>query len=198
MLVVVGGHARDIGKTSVAAGLIRALPEANWTAMKITQLGHGFAAPEQGYAMDRERQPGPGDTGRFLAAGAREAYWVRTAEGGLASAMPAIRKVYAASENLIVESNSIVEFLTPGLYLVVLDFAQPDFKASSRRFLERADACVVIERGVREPAWEGVARAVWERLPRFVARPPVYVTAELAAFVGGAAKAEMNPGPAQA
>ena len=36
-IVVVGGHTRNIGKTSVVAGLISALREFNWTALKITQ-----------------------------------------------------------------------------------------------------------------------------------------------------------------
>jgi hypothetical protein len=88
----------------------------------------------------------------------------------------------ATSRNLIVESNSIVEFLTPDLYLVVLDFAQADFKASSRRFLSRADACVTIERDIAEPLWNGVARGSWDGKPRFPVRPPQYVTPALAAL----------------
>jgi hypothetical protein len=44
MLVAVGGHSRNIGKTSVVASLIRALPQWNWTAMKITQFGHGVCS----------------------------------------------------------------------------------------------------------------------------------------------------------
>jgi len=40
-LVVVGGHSRNVGKTSVVAGLIAALQELDWTAVKITQYGHG-------------------------------------------------------------------------------------------------------------------------------------------------------------
>jgi hypothetical protein len=194
MLVVVGGHARNIGKTSVVAGIIQALPQWNWTAMKITQFGHGVCsvsgtgcdcclAPEHPYAIAREQRPSRSDTGRFLAAGARRAFWVRTATGQLRNALPAIGEVQAASENLIIESNSIVEFLAPHLYLVVLDFAQADFKASSRRFLSRADACVVIERDQREPLWEGIARDTWEGIPRFPVRPPQYVTPALAAFV---------------
>jgi hypothetical protein len=194
MLVVVGGHSRNIGKTSVVAGIVRALPQWNWTAMKITQFGHGVCAasgtecdchlaPDHPYAIAQERQPGRSDTGRFLAAGAQRSYWVRTATGQLEHALPAIRDIYATSQNLIVESNSIVDFLTPDLYLVVLDFAQPDFKASSQRFLRRADACVAIERGTQEPAWNGVARDAWETKPRFLVRPPQYVTPALAEFV---------------
>ena len=36
-VIVVGGHSRSIGKTSVVAGLIARLPEFHWTAFKITQ-----------------------------------------------------------------------------------------------------------------------------------------------------------------
>ncbi|MGC9950616.1 MAG: hypothetical protein ABSF64_29975 [Bryobacteraceae bacterium] len=203
MLIVVGGHSRNIGKTSVVAGIVQALPQWDWTAMKITQFGHGICsaapgcgtscdcclAPGHPYAIAQERQPGPSDTGRFLAAGARCSYWVRTAIGQLANALPAVHEIRAASRNLIVESNSIVEFVTPDLYLVVLDFAQPDFKASSRRFLSRADACVVIERGTQEPAWSGVARGAWACKPRFPVRPPQYMTAALAEFVDGRLRA---------
>jgi hypothetical protein len=196
MLIVVGGHSRNIGKTSVVAGLIQALPQFDWTAMKITQFGHGICsasgkdcdcclASDHPYAIAQERHPSDSDTGRFLAAGARRSYWVRTATGQLANALPAVREVRAASRNLIVESNSIVEFLMPDLYLVVLDFAQGDFKASSRRFLGRADACVVIERGIPEPLWADVARDSWDGKPRFPVRPPQYVTPALAAFVNG-------------
>ena len=41
-LIVIGGHSRNVGKTSVVAGLIAATPQLNWTAFKITQYGHGI------------------------------------------------------------------------------------------------------------------------------------------------------------
>ena len=43
-IVVVGGNTRNIGKTSVVAGLIAAMPEKHWTAFKITQFGHGVCS----------------------------------------------------------------------------------------------------------------------------------------------------------
>lgn len=194
MLIVVGGHSRNIGKSSVVAGLIQALPQWDWTAMKITQFGHGVCSAsgsgcdcclgvDHPYAIAQERQPTGTDTGRFLAAGARRSYWVRTAMGRLENALPAIREVYAASRNMIVESNSIVEFLKPDLFLMVLDFAQQDFKPSSRRFLDRADACIVVERDMREPLWSDVPRSLWDGKPRFTVQPTQYVTAALAEFV---------------
>src|SRR5712692_1749586 len=45
-LIVVGGHSRNIGKTSVMAGLIRGLPSLGWTAVKITQYGHGICSQD--------------------------------------------------------------------------------------------------------------------------------------------------------
>ncbi len=190
MLIVVGGHSRNIGKTSVVTGIIQALPE--WVSAG-GGIGHGVCSvsgtscdcslvPECPYAISEESHLTiPIRAASWLPA--RRSYWVRTAAGQLANALPAVQEIRAASRNLIVESNSIVEFLTPDLYLVVLDSAQGDFKPSSRRFLNRADACVVIERDIREPLWNGVARDAWEGKPRFPVRPPQYVSAALAAFV---------------
>ncbi len=194
MLVVVGGHSRNIGKTSVVAGIIRALPQWGWTAVKITQFGHGVCSasgtecgcslsPEHPFSIMREERPGRSDTGRFLAAGARSAYWVRTASGQLAGALPEIHKMLRRSKNTIVESNSIMQFLTPELYLVVLDFAIEDFKSSSRIFLDRADAYVFIKREIREPPWKGVSRELLSRKPYFPVCAPEYATPALARFV---------------
>ena len=194
MLLVVGGHSRNIGKTSVAAGLIAALPEFQWTALKITQFGHGMCSatgeacacqlePRCSYAISEECAPNHSDSGRFLAAGARRAFWVRTARGSLTCAMPAVRELIAESPNVIVESNSILDFLTPDLYLAVLDFGTPDFKASSLRFLSQASAVVVIDRGNPEPLWRGVAPGLWKSNRRFHAVPPEYVSGDLAEFV---------------
>src|SRR5690349_11706968 len=115
-MVMVGGHTRNIGKTSVVEGIIRAMPEMNWTAIKITRFGHGVcstsgelcecAVAEHAFAITTERKPASGtDTARFLAAGARRALWVRTGQGELLAALPALRKEIAGDQYVIVESN---------------------------------------------------------------------------------------------
>jgi len=198
MLVVVGGHTRNIGKTSVVAGLISALPQARWTALKITQYGHDVCSndgapcecavtdPEHPFAITEETNHDSGtDTGRFLAAGARRSYWVRTAAGELGHALPAVRSILADCENAIAESNSLLQFIKPDLYLVVLDFAAEDFKATSLHYVDRADALIVIDRGEARPAWSGVAGRLWESKPRFRVQPPQWVTEAMAALVRG-------------
>jgi len=44
-IVVVGGSGRGVGKTALVCGLIRALPEIPWTAVKITSDAHAVAKP---------------------------------------------------------------------------------------------------------------------------------------------------------
>jgi hypothetical protein len=198
MLIVVGGHSRNIGKTSVAAGLISHLRDRKWAALKITQYGHGVCShhgeacgcetePDHPFALSEEYEPNGTDSGRFLAAGAERAFWLRTPAGQLSGASSQVRKILAQHENVVVESNSLLELVEPDLFLMTLDFGCADFKASSARFLARADALVTIDRGLREPVWKDVARAVWEGKPQFPVKPPNYVTRAMLEFVSGSA-----------
>src|ERR1700757_4318953 len=153
-IVVIGGHSRSVGKTSVVAGLISVLREFDWTAVKITQYGHGVcsangapcdcATDDHSWAISEEKnRDGESDTSRFLLAGAARALWVRTEQGRLAEAMPALRRRLGQSRHVIVESNSVLKFLRPDLYLTVLDPGTEDFKTSAREFLDRAGAVIL-------------------------------------------------------
>ncbi len=192
-VVVVGGHTRNIGKTSVVAGLIAALPDLRWTAIKITQYGHGIcsangeacdcATADHTLAVSEERDRVSGtDSSRYLAAGAVHSYWVRTQQGELHEAMPRVRKLIAAAENVLIESNSVLRFLQPDLALSVLDPAVADFKPSALRYLDRADA-LVMPVGSSEAAWEGVSPQLVARQRRFLFEAPAYCPAALAEFV---------------
>jgi hypothetical protein len=192
-MIVVGGHSRSVGKTSVVAGLIAALPEFRWTAFKVTQYGHGIcsasgeacdcATTDHSWAITEEKNSGGNsDTARFLAAGAVRAWWVRTEQGRLAEAMPTVRQQLAAAENAIVESNSIIRFVRPDLYLTVLDPSTADFKSSAREFLDRADG-VLLHSCEADPAWESVSLKPVAGRPVFPITPPPYVTDELVQFV---------------
>jgi hypothetical protein len=201
-LIVIGGHSRSVGKTSVVAGLIVALPEFEWTAAKITQYGHGIcsangeacdcATADHSWAISEERdRSGESDSSRFLVAGAARSLWVRTEQGRLAEAMPALRHRLEGARNVILESNSVLKFLRPDLYLTVLDPSTADFKNSAREFLDRADA-VILHETAGAPAWQAVSvKPVAERLI-FRIRPPQYVTPEMVEFVRASLPASLN------
>jgi hypothetical protein len=195
-IVVVGGHSRSVGKTGVVAGLISALREYDWTAVKITQYGHGVcsvngapcdcATVDHAWAISEEKnRDGESDTSRFLLAGASRALWVRTEQGRLAEAMPALRGRIERSRHVIIESNSVMKFLQPDVYLTVLDPATKDFKTSAQQFLDRASAVILHENGGTTPSlWQSVSLRPVASRPVFRIVPPAYVTPEIVRFVG--------------
>ena len=161
-VIVVGGHTRSIGKTQLVCDLVTALPEKQFIAGKITQYGHGVCAQngehcgcapdEHSSAFNWESDSASGtDSSRFLAAGARRSFWLRTKQGYLAEGMPllrnALRNLHVDSDlspvNLIIESNSLLQFMKPSIYLAVLDPAKEDFKQTAHSILDRADALVL-------------------------------------------------------
>lgn len=193
-IVVIGGHSRNIGKTSVVCALISAMPECRWIAMKITQFGHGVCSAnsepcdcetaDHTVAISEERDRATGtDSSRYLAAGAARSYWVRTRQGQLAEAMPRIRAILATAENVILESNSVLRFLQPDVYASVLDPKVGDFKRSALRYLDRADAVLLPPPGGQQVNWTGVSRRLIENVPKFGIAPPLYDSPEFASFV---------------
>lgn len=179
-VIVVGGHTRSIGKTQLACDVIAAFPDANWIAGKITQYGHGVCAQngencdcaptEHVCALDWEIHSDSGtDSARFLAAGARRSFWLRTKQGYLAEGLPLLRAAvkeartasYGELPTLILESNSLLQFLKPSLYFAVIDPSKEDFKDSARAALDRADA--LLFRG--SPDSSSAAAPSWAKLP---------------------------------
>jgi hypothetical protein len=168
-LIVVGGHTRSIGKTQLVCDLIAALPQARWLAGKITQYGHGVCAQngqdcdcaptDHVVALDWESADRTlthlgSDSARFLQAGADRAFWLRTKQGYLAEGMPLLREALASIQahrkddgacdavNVMIESNSLLQFVKPSLYVTVFDASREDFKNSARQMLDRADVFV--------------------------------------------------------
>jgi hypothetical protein len=195
-VIVVGGHTRSIGKTQLVCDLISSFPEAPWVAGKITQYGHGVCAQngencdcapdEHICAVSWETRADSGtDSGRFLAAGAQRSFWLRTKQGFLAEGLPLLRAALqeaATSQrpgpsNLILESNTLLQFVKPSLYLMVLHPAKADFKESARLQMDRASAFVLRELlpagpegGGNPTAWTGVPLQLLRGRPQFLQR----------------------------
>lgn len=112
MIVVVGGSARKVGKTTVMCEIIGATRGAGWIALKISAHEHEPAAF--------------GDTERYLAAGAAEAKLLNG---------------YAAFEgNVIIESNAALDVISPDLFVFV--DGEGEWKPSALKHASRADVIV--------------------------------------------------------
>lgn len=206
-LVAIGGNSRNVGKTGLAVSLIEATREYRWTAVKITQFGHGVCSrngrpcgcavedPQCPYEITAEDGLVPStDTARMLRAGAEEVLWARVALGKLAMAAPALRDRLEGRSNVLIESNGIVAYWQPDVYLAVLQFDVSDCKASFRQLAGRADAFVLPRSARREPAWAGFDPGLVGSTPGFEVESPTFCTPSLVEFVkarlGGA-----GPGP---
>jgi hypothetical protein len=163
-LLAVGGQCRKVGKSTLVADIIQAFPDRHWTAVKITphaESGCPVNGPscdcspqEHSYAIRKEtNRTGNSDSSRFLVAGARRALWIETKENRLQAALPALAAQLAQARHTVIESDAIVKFWQPSLYVMVLDPLNPDFKSSARENFHLVDAFVF-----RSPFEESDAR----------------------------------------
>lgn len=188
--VVVGGQARKIGKTSVIVSLLRGLRAFHWTAVKITQhqpdlhLPRGASSPGcEDFALTEERTDcGRGDTHRYLAAGARRALWMQVRPGSLPKAFLALLAALANDRLVMMESNRILDFLKPDLFLLVLDSRVRDFKKSARKFFPRADALISVG-PLDANAWPGLDAKRFRGKRVFTVSRPDSFSPELCRFV---------------
>ena len=143
-VIVVGGSGHGVGKTALVCGLIRALPEFGWTAIKITSHDYGLGAR----VWEEKSAAGGTDTSRYLAAGARRALLITAADEEIeelvrqALSRCAVGGGEDLAEGTILESNRVLRFVDPDLCLGVEGAPGGERKASYERVAARADAVV--------------------------------------------------------
>ncbi|HLY42672.1 MAG TPA: hypothetical protein VKR52_15760 [Terracidiphilus sp.] len=136
-ILVIGGSGRNVGKTTLICALIRQLTEVRWTAVKVSAHAH---CPE---IIWEEDSPGQGsDTARYLAAGAQRAFLVSAPDNEIP--IREIRLAFDGVDNVIFESNRIVDCIRPSIAMAVWG-PGTDIKPSFQAFLRKADAIVLVE-----------------------------------------------------
>jgi len=164
-IVAIAGQGRKVGKTSILCALIRGTRSRDWVAVKIST--HEGTIPHAGnksgieeldnpsFALQADTEASPfSDTGRYLAAGARRAYWIRTRTESLKSALESLMAQLPPHACVLIESASVVDVLSPDLVLAVSDARRRSSKPSFLRALKRSDAVLT----VALPAGAGMAR----------------------------------------
>lgn len=139
-IIVVGGSGRGAGKTSLVCGLIRALPELPWTAVKITSHAHGRAEP----VYEETAAGQESDTARYLAAGAKRALLVRAHEDTFAALVKEVLERRAPRSHVIFESNSVLHHLRPDVCLSAATTLRGGHKVSYALVEQCMDASVAL------------------------------------------------------
>lgn len=152
-LIVVGGQCRKVGKTALIVDIIQATPELRWTAVKITPHAESrcpingrncrCGPTEHTFSILTEAdRSGRTGTSRYLIAGAQTSLWVQTKNDRVEDVLDPLAEALKESENVIVESDALVKFWHPEMFLMVLDSRMADFKSSAREVLPLVDAFV--------------------------------------------------------
>lgn len=143
-IAVVGGSGRDVGKTALVCGVIAALPDLEWVAVKITSHEHWTVEP-----IWEESEPGEEtDTARYLAAGARRAFLLTVPhshdlnETVLGRVLGEFFRYAGRGHNVIFESNRVIHHVQPALCLMVQAADDSPPKPSFRHAVRFADALV--------------------------------------------------------
>jgi hypothetical protein len=187
MIVAVGGHSRNVGKTSVAAGLIYAFRKYPWTAIKISSHRHASLSSlkkdnEENFDIYEEsNREGSSDTSRFLAAGASRSLWMRIKDDRSDTAQQLL-PILQSCPFVLLESNRILRLIRPDLFIMVLRFDTMDFKDSARTCLHQADAVVAVNPDLAPPPWEGISETL-SKIPQFITADPQVMPAGLIDFV---------------
>jgi hypothetical protein len=155
--IIVGGHARKVGKTSVVAGLIHAFSEFPWVALKVSTHWHSKTCSTKDLVIYEEKNPGQeSDSSRFLAAGARHSFWVQMQEQGMKSALPELHTIMQSSPFVIIEGNNILKHVSADIHIMVFNCNVAEIKESAQRLLHRMDILLIVNSKPCLPLWEDV------------------------------------------
>lgn len=153
-MVIVGGAGRNVGKTEFVCRLIQKFSGAmDIFGLKVSsiypdeQIFHGDHSQdnEKNCLFEETRTAGTKDTSRMLRAGARRVFYLRSDDRSIASAFAEFRKKLPRDAVVICESNSLMDIVRPGLFLVVKS-VDGKVKPRALPLLETADAVIVSDR----------------------------------------------------
>jgi molybdopterin-guanine dinucleotide biosynthesis protein len=183
-VIVIGGHARNTGKTTVVSGLIRAFPHCQWTAIKISYHWHADSPIRQRCDIREEKdRTGRSDTSRYLSAGAARSLWVRVQEDHFESAVQQLRPIIQSSPCVIIESNRILKYITPDLFIFVMRRDVAEFKKSAWETIDKAHAILMTDCGSSPPAGKDIAQIIPENIPIYASTGSRIIPAPLLDFI---------------
>ena len=156
-MLMIGSSGSNVGKTELACTLLRDFgKDRRIIGVKVTTItskdgscprggqGCGVCSSMDGaYRITRESTRSSGkDTGKLLAAGAYEVYWLRVMRAHLREGLAALLDTISCDTVVICESNSLRQVVEPGLFLVVENGDGKPWKTSAQQVRRHADGII--------------------------------------------------------
>lgn len=144
---IAGAHSGS-GKTKVAELVLKELTKGDklsfsavkkWGAIKYTRTELYWSVIDSEDVINTDNK----DTARLLSAGAEKVVWVKSPPEGLQEAIPIALNALGDIDGVVVEGNSIVEFLSPTIVVFLHPREMGTVKPSTYRLIEKADIVVM-------------------------------------------------------
>lgn len=167
-IIGVGGSCSNAGKTTLACSLLKYFKKGRsaqqgrgensqddfdaaftegcsqsngvqkWGAVKYTKTELYASLVDDRAALSRKDK----DTGRFLDAGADEVLWVKSPPRELSEVLPMAMDRLSWLDGLIVEGNSVIEFLNPDIVIFIFGNKKTLWKTGIERLVGISDIIV--------------------------------------------------------
>lgn len=129
-MLLIGSKQRKAGKTTLACELIKKFSkDYKTTAIKITRISkeypdHDMADDSEllkkGYSILEEKNCSNNtDTSKFLAAGAKQSFWLRVLDDCLLEGFTSLLKRIEKDAVIICESTSLIRLVKPGVFVMI-------------------------------------------------------------------------------
>lgn len=150
-LLIVGGTARNVGKTELACRIIKKIStETHVYALKVSTIfpdegiyhGNHSEDSEDQSLFEETRYDTAKDTSRMLRAGAKRVFYLRSEDTGILEAFTRFRSQLPADTAIVCESNSLAGHVQPGL-LVMVKKEGEKIKVRAEKRLKTADLIIV-------------------------------------------------------
>jgi hypothetical protein len=126
-LLVVAGTGRNSGKTTLVCRIIEQFSHLGITSIKISPHFHDpspgliHISGKPGFEIYEETVSNPiKDSSRMLQSGAAKVYYIQAREESIYEAFSAVCMNLAADQPVICESPSLINYLTPGLFVIMI------------------------------------------------------------------------------
>lgn len=169
-MIGIGGAHSSVGKTTLAAALIRYLSSGHTCRLfnKSPRIGAIKYTREAIYASLIDdaailSQKGK-DTARLGEAGAERVLWIKSTAEDIGEVMPLALERMAELDAIIIEGNSAIEFAKPDIVIFITGGPDADTKPSAERLRGLADIVIASEAEAGHQAGTCVLKALLNRV----------------------------------